>query len=176
MLNKVIQLAVQYTGTAHTVAKNLNKDGIPTTKEEAEHYVRSYWRKFKKVAEFNYRLREVNRQQGYLRNVIGRIIQVPDPNYKDLSNRFIQSSAHDVLVLWVLEIYRLCEEGGINIKPILLDCHDSTSNQVPNSQIDACTEIYRLALKNINDKLGLCVTIKAEVKTFQTLAGLKGAE
>jgi DNA polymerase-1 len=173
---KVIQLAVAYTGTGHTVSKNLTKDGIPTSVPEADRLVQAYWRKFYRVAEFNDRLRELNRAQGYLRNVIGRIIRVPDPEYKDLSNRFIQSSAHDVLVLWVLEIYRLFEEAGIAAKPILLDCHDSTSNQVPKENVEAAKHIYGRALENINQRLGLCVTIKAEIKTFQTLAGLKAQE
>lgn len=171
---KVIQLAVQYTGTGRTVSKNLTKDGIPTTIWEADGYVNAYWRKFRRVAEFNNKLKELNRQQGLLRNVIGRIIRVPYPDYKDLPNRFIQSSAHDVLILWVLEIYRLCGERGIAIKPILLDCHDSTSNQCPAEQAEELKKVYAEALATINTQLGLCVTIRAEIKTFQTLAGLKG--
>lgn len=175
-ISKVIQLAVQYTGTGHTVSKNLSKDGLPTTVEEATGYVRAYWRKFSKVAQFNYRLKELNRKQGHLRNVIGRIIQVPDPEYKDLSNRFIQSSAHDVLVLWVMEIYKLCAERGVTIKPVLLDCHDSTSNQTLVSQVTELENIYKIALNNVDKELGLCVTLKADVKRFNSLAGLKGSE
>lgn len=175
-VSKIIQLAVQYTGTGHTVSKNLTKEGIPTTVEEATNYVRAYWKKFRKVAEFNYRLRELNRKQGYLRNVIGRIIRVPDPEYKDLSNRFIQSSAHDVLVLWVLEIYRLSRENGVAVKPILLDCHDSTSNQCPVGQVSVLKEIYKGALNNICKQLELSVKIKADIKEFKSLAGLKGEE
>lgn len=173
---KVIQLAVAYTGTGHTVSKNLTKDGIPTTVDEANRLVSAYWRKFRKVEEFNNRLRELNRKQGYLRNVIGRIIRVPDPGYKDLSNRFIQSSAHDVLILWVLEIYRISGLDGIELKPILLDCHDSTSNQCKRGTEDRVIEIYRRALDNVNRTLGLSVTVKAEIKTFETLAGLKADE
>lgn len=173
---KVIQLAVQYTGTGHTVAKNLSKDNIPTTVEEANGYVRAFWRKFNKVKAMNEQLFALNRQQGHLRNVIGRIIQVPYPDYKDLPNRFIQSSAHDVLVLWVLEIYRLCAERGIPIKPILLDCHDSTSNQVPEEFLEEGKKAYKDALDTVNKQLDLSVTIKAETKTFKSLAGLKNNE
>jgi DNA polymerase I-like protein with 3'-5' exonuclease and polymerase domains len=173
---KVIQLAVQYTGTGHTVSRNLSKDGIPTTAEEADNYVRAYWKKFERVAQFNRKLFELNRQQGYLRNVIGRIIRVPFPDYKDLPNRFIQSSAHDVLVIWVLEISRLFEERGIKGQPILTDCHDSTSWQIPAERVGEAKAIYQEALDWMNRELGLCVTIRADIKTFQTLAGLKGAE
>jgi len=175
-VSKVIQLAVQYTGTGHTVAKTLNKADIPTTVEQADEYVRAYWRKFRKVEMFNYRLRELYRKQGFLRNVTGRIIRVPDPDYKDLSNRYIQSSAHDVLQLWVLEIYKLCKERHIPIKPILLDCHDSTSNQTLHAYVKALQLTYSDALANINYMLSLDVTIGAEIKTFSTLAGLKNDE
>src|SRR5271166_875546 len=173
---KVIQLAVQYTGTEFTVSKNLTRQGFPTTLDEARTYVKRYWQKFRKVQRFNDRLRELNRNEGYLRNVIGRIIQVHDPEYKDLGNRFIQSSAHDVLILWVTKIYKKCAERGIGIKPVLLDCHDSTSNQVPSDQVHRLKEIYEEALEEVNQDLQLSVKIKAETKTFQTLAGLKGDE
>lgn len=173
---KFIQLAVQYTGTGHTVSKNLSKEGIPTTVWEANRYVNAYWTKFAAVANWEAKLRELNRREGLLRNAVGRIIRVPDPNYKDLSNRFIQSSAHDVLVLWVLRIYRLCSERGIDIKPVLLDCHDSTSNQVPVEQEGALRETYVDALAQVNAELGLAVTIKMEMKRFTSLAGLKGEE
>lgn len=173
---KVIQLAVQYTGTKHTVSKNLTKEGIPTTVEQADEYVKAYWRKFDAVRKFNYQLREVNRNNGHLRNIIGRIIRVPDPEYKDLPNRFVQSSAHDILILWVLSIYGRCAEEGIKIKPILLDCHDSTSNQVPKAQGERLRQIYASTLDALNRELGLCVRIRAESKFFTTLAGLKNEE
>ena len=173
---KVIQLAVAYTGTGHTVSKNLTKDGIPTTVDEGERLVQAYWRKFRRVAEFNNRLRELNRSQGYLRNVIGRIIRVPNPEYKDIPNRFIQSSAHDVLCLWVLEIYKRAKEEGLEIKPILLDCHDSTSNSIAKNRENDLKRIYKEALDWVNRELNLCVTVKAEIKTFSTLAGLKAQE
>jgi DNA polymerase I-like protein with 3'-5' exonuclease and polymerase domains len=173
---KVIQLAVQYTGTGHTVSKSLTKTGIPTTVWEANNYVRAYWRKFEAVFRLNDKLQKINRKQGYLRNVIGRIIRVPHPDYKDLPNRFIQSSAHDVLILWALEIYKICTVKGVEVRPILLDCHDSTSNQFRATEATTGANIYKEALENINKQLDLCVTIKADIKQFKTLAGLKGEE
>lgn len=173
---KIIQLAVQYTGTGHTVCKSLSKDGHATSLYEAEHYVRQYWRKFRKVAEFNARLQEVNRYEGQLRNTIGRIIRVPNVDYKDLPNRFIQSSAHDVLILWVTKIYEMCKKENIEIRPMLIDCHDSTSNQVEGKHAERVKEIYQEALNDINKELNLSVTLRAEIKMFQTFAGLKGEE
>lgn len=173
---KVIQLAVQYTGTGTTVSRNLTKAGIQTSVETATNYVRAYWRKFKKVAQWEYQLREVNRQEGHLRNVIGRIIRVPDPEYKDLMNRFIQSSAHDCLIRWVLTIDKLAKERHIDMRPVLIDCHDSTSWCVKESQKAQAREVFDDALALLNKELGLSVIIKAETKYFKTLAGLKAEE
>lgn len=173
---KIIQLAVQYTGTERTVYKNLLKAGVPVTQAQARRYVNAYWRKFRQVDLFNQKLHRVYAKQHYLTNVIGRIIRVPEVGYKDLPNRFIQSSAHDVLILWVLKIYELCREQGIDIKPILLDCHDSTSNQCPVEQVPALKQVYKDALEFVGNELMLCVRLKADVKTFKTLAGLKGEE
>jgi DNA polymerase I-like protein with 3'-5' exonuclease and polymerase domains len=173
---KVIQLAVQYTGTKFTVAKNLNRAGFPVTIEEADVLVQAYHRKFKAVGAWEQQLRQRYREDGLLRNVTGRIIRVPNAEYKDLPNRFIQSSAHDILRLWVLEIYRLCQEAGIELRPILIDCHDSTSNACETENVTAVEAIYDQALANVNRTLGLCVTIRAERKRFQTMAGLKGEE
>lgn len=173
---KVIQLAVQYTGTKYTVAKNLSKEGFPTTEDIADRYVRAYWRKFKKVEEMNQRLRHINRQEGHLRNVIGRIIQVPDPEYKDLPNRFIQSGAHDILVLWVSKINAKLKELGLAAQPVLLDCHDSTSWQCPKENVEDLEKVFKQSLDELNKELELSVTIRAEMKRFSTLAGLKGNE
>jgi DNA polymerase I-like protein with 3'-5' exonuclease and polymerase domains len=173
---KIIQLAVSYNGTGFTVAKNLSAAGIHTTPEEANVLVRQYWRKFRKVAETQYQLRELYRKQGYLVNACGRIIRVPNPEYKDLFNRFIQSGGHDVLVNWVLHIYTICNNRGLQIRPILLDCHDSTSNQCPRDRSDELKEIYKEALQKVNDELELSVPIKMEMKEFHTLAGLKAEE
>lgn len=173
---KIVQLAVQYTGTGHTVAKQLNKAGMPTTVSAASEHVSNYWVKYRRVAEFNAKLFTLNRRQGYLRNAVGRIIRVPDPEYKDLPNRFVQSSAHDVLVWWVQRIYQLCEERGITVKPVLLDCHDSTTAQCPSDQVEQLEQAYRDALAQVNEELGLSVPAKAELKRWHTLAGLKGEE
>lgn len=170
---KVIQLAVQYTGTGTTVSRNLTKAGVQTSVETATNYVRAYWRKFRRIAQWDYQLREVNRREGHLRNVIGRIIRVPDPEYKDLMNRFVQSSAHDCLIKWVLTIDKLAKERHIDMRPMLVDCHDSTSWCVREDQKALAREVFDDALALLNKELQLSVTIKAETKYFRTFAGLK---
>jgi DNA polymerase I-like protein with 3'-5' exonuclease and polymerase domains len=173
---KIIHLAVSYTGTKTTVHRNLLKEGIELSIWDADRLVQAYWRTFAKVKTFEKRLRELNRKQGLLRAVDGRIIRVPDPDYKDLFNRFIQAGAHGVLILWVMEIHRLSKEWGIEMRPILLDVHDSTSWAVEEANKDAGMQIFKTALDNVNKALNLSVAIQRDAKFFHSLAGLKSDE
>lgn len=189
---KVIQLAVQYTGTKYTIQKNLSHAGFDMSLAEADDLVKAYWKHFHKVAVMNEALFRTFSKKGYLRNVVGRIIRVPTTvkivrkdgtlwdkpldRFKDLPNRFIQSSAHDILSFWVLEIAQMIKERGITAKPILIDCHDSTSWQCPKSEISALEAVFRDALTKVNEEVNMTVPVKIEMKRFNTLAGLKGEE
>lgn len=189
---KVIQLAVQYTGTKYTVSKNLTYGGLPTSLDEAGRLVEAYWKHFHRVAVMNEALFLKFAKQGYLRNAVGRVIRVPThidikkrdgtiwhkelPRYKDLPNRFIQSSAHDLLSFWVLVIARKVREEGLKAKPMLIDCHDSTSWQCPREETPRLQEIFREALTELNETVKMTVPVKIEMKTFNTMAGLKGDE
>jgi DNA polymerase I-like protein with 3'-5' exonuclease and polymerase domains len=173
-VSKIVQLAVQYTGTEYTVSLNLTQAGFPTTLERAAEMVASYWRHFAKVAEMNVRLARLHERKGYLRNAVGRVVRKSRSDDKDLPNLFFQSSAHDFLSLWVLRIYELCVERGIEVRPVLVDCHDSSSNCCPDGQVEGLKQAYLDALADVNSRLGLSVPVRCEIKTFRTLAGLKG--
>ena len=188
---KIIQLAVQYTGTKYTVSKNLTYAGFPTSLVEADALVKAYWIHFRKIAIMNEALFIRFEKQGYLRNAVGRIIRVPShvkikkkdgsiwekpTRYKDLPNRFIQSGAHDLLSFWVLTIAKYVVERGIQAKPVILDCHDSTSWQAPRKDIEALEQVFREALTELNETIKMSVPIKIEMKRFVTLAGLKGED
>ncbi len=173
---KIIQLAVQYTGTWRTVQRNLNLEGFPTTPVEASELVQAYWKHFYRVASMNEALFLKNIRDGYLRNVVGRIIRVPYPRYKDLPNRFIQSSAHDLLSFWVIIINRMVREKGLRAKTVIIDCHDSTSWQAPKEEVQELETCFKEALTELNGLVRMSVPIKADFKRFITLAGLKGQE
>ena len=189
---KVIQLAVQYTGTKYTVSKNLTFAGLPTSLDEAGRLVDAYWKHFRRVAIMNEALFIKFGKQGYLRNAVGRVVRVPThidivkrdgtiwhkelPRYKDLPNRFIQSSAHDLLSFWVLIIARKVKEQGLKAKPVIIDCHDSTSWQAPKEEVAALETIFKEALTELNESVKMSVPVKMEMKRFTTLAGLKGDE
>jgi DNA polymerase I-like protein with 3'-5' exonuclease and polymerase domains len=171
---KIIQLAVQYTGTKYTISKNLTQAGYPTTLAEADALVNAYWVHFHKVKLMNEALTRKHDSQGYLRNVVGRVIRAPYKKFKDTPNRFIQSSAHDLLSFWVLIIARMVKERGIVAKSMIVDCHDSTSWQAPKEHVAALEQVFKDALTELNELVRMTVPIKIEMKRFSSLAGLKG--
>lgn len=170
---KTIHLAISYTGTHVTIAKNLTKQGHPTDKIRAMQLVSRYWKKFAKVKEFNQKLLAVYRAQGHVRNLVGRIIQVPDIYEKDLMNRLVQSSAHDVLRLWVTEIVKEFDARGVEWKHWLPDLHDSTTFMVRKGQETRAEACYMAALETVRGLVNLSVPLKCELKFIHTLAGVK---
>jgi DNA polymerase I-like protein with 3'-5' exonuclease and polymerase domains len=172
-LCKILHLAVGYTGTAYTVAKNMRKKGHQITDAQTKQLVNRYWAKFEKIADFDFKLRKIYSRQGHVRNLFGRILQVPENYRKDTMNRFIQSGGHDVLVEWVMGINARRLPG---MYPILPDIHDSTSWAVNEGDFEKAKAIYEDSLREINSRLNLPVTIRAEIKPFRTFAGLKGNE
>lgn len=173
---KIIHLAVSYTGTHVTIAKNLSKAGYLTTKGKAMDLVSRYWRKFSRVKAFNSRVQEIYQDKGQVRNLVGRIIKVPDIYLKDTMNRLVQSSAHDILRLWVMKIIELFNERQVDWKYSLIDIHDSTTFMIKIGQEEIARQCYLDALKLIEEQVQMNVPIKCELKFIRTLAGLKGDE
>lgn len=172
---KVIHLAVSYTATFRGVHYQLRKHGYDISEQEAMRLVNRYWETFALVKQFENRLKALHKRDGHLRNILGRIIQVPNKKSKDTMNRFIQSGGHDILALWVREIAKSASnipEAGM--KPLLPDIHDFTGWVVRKEYADVARKVYSDTLGDINRRLALPVQIRAETKLFSTLAGLKG--
>jgi DNA polymerase-1 len=173
---KIIHLAVSYTGTHITVAKNLSKAGFLTERGAAMQLVSRYWKKFSKVEAFNHRLLAVYRSRGYIRNLVGRVCQVPHIYEKDLMNRLVQSSAHDILRLWVTEILKEFKRCSVEWRHWLPDLHDSTTFMIREGQEETAKKCYLKALDTVKEQVGMSVPIKCELKFNRTLAGIKGNE
>lgn len=173
---KTIQLAVQYTGTEYTVSLNLTQKGFPTTLEQGAVLVHNYKKHYASVEVMNQKLARLHARKGYLRNAIGRVVRKSRSEDKDLPNLFFQSSGHDILTLFILKLYEICQERGIKIKPVIIDLHDATANMCPIEQKEMLRQAYLDALAFVNIQIKLSVPIKAEMKEFFTLAGLKGKD
>ena len=170
---KLVHLASQYGAGGPKIALILTQNGFPTDEIEGRRLHRLYWSKFKKVKEMEAGLYELNRQDGQVTNLFGRILRLPDMWCKDLLNRFIQSTGHDALIEWVFEVDRLRKERGVDMIPFILDWHDATYWHTPIEQEAAASAILSDALTAVNTRFALPYPLKAAVKIFKTLAEIK---
>lgn len=177
-LCKIVHLAIGYTGTESTIFKNVRKAGYKEfTRQDARRVVSRYWQLFGKVQDLEFKLKKLHRRAGFIRNPLGRILQIPEKFEKDTLNRFIQSGGHDVLVAWVTEINKRAKaRPELQMRPVLPDIHDSTSWKLREGFYEEGVRIFEDALGDLNSRLGLPVTLRAECKPYRTLAGLKGDE
>ena len=173
---KIVQLAVGYTGTKYTVSENLTKAGFPTSLYQAGVFVNRYWSKYVAVKQFEERLQSLYDKQGYIRSVAGAYIWVPDKYRKDLMNRFVQRSGHEILVSFIKELYALVDARGLSLRPVLPDIHDSHSAKCLAGEVAACEQAFHDALASINAQLSFPVTLGMELKQFNTFYGLKNVE
>lgn len=171
---KTVHLSSQYGAGARKIAETLTKSGISTSYAEGKRLHALYWDKFKKVKEFEQALYSIYREDGKLINPFGRVVRIPDFWCKDLLNRFIQSTAHDALMHWVLEIDRLRKERDCSMIPIVADVHDATAWEIQDARdYDRAEGILRDGLANINKWLNLPFPIRAEYRKFYSLAEWK---
>lgn len=170
---KIVHLAVQYTGTKHTVAKNLTHAGFPTSVDKADDILYRYWNRFSKVAALSSQLRGLVERRGYITGLFGRKLYVPQKVSKDALNRFGQHGGHAILREIVLEIDKHKIDG---MRPLLPDLHDATSWIGPEQHAAGIRRIFADAIGRVNHLLGLPVTVAGEIKQFRTFYGLKNRE
>lgn len=171
---KIIQLAVGYTGTKHTVAKNLTQAGFPTSIEKADMMVWRYWQRFEKVAALAGKLTALAKTRGYINGLFGRRLYIPHSQTKDALNRFGQHGGHAILRDIVFRI--AAEAPSIGMNPLLPDVHDSTSWEVPEERYADSIRIFNAAIESTNRNLGLPVAVRGEIKQFHSFYGLKNKE
>lgn len=97
---------------------------------------------------------------GWIINGRGRPLAVDFSKKKDLVNRLVQSTGHDVLmrILWHVNNYR--KEHKIEMRPYVVDFHDETIWVCQDHEIARAKEAINYAFDRTNDELNWTVTIR----------------
>jgi hypothetical protein len=90
---------------------------------------------------------------------------------KDILNRWVQSSGHDMLTffLYLLEP-KMRRVGGI---PYLVDEHDATIWSVPTANAEIAAQYLQETYTELNKELGAPVKFTGDVKIANNLAQIK---
>ena len=111
---------------------------------------------------------------GWVENGYGRPICIDDKYLKDILNRVVQSTGHDILQLYSRIAAHLLTEAKLNWTPIVMDWHDESIIEVPDEQIEIAKRIMEVdAYRELNKVLGGTCPLKGSAAVAKTLAGIK---
>lgn len=117
---------------------------------------------------------EWRRNGGYVENALGRIICVDEKYQKDLLNRVVQSSGHDILMMYVQIVIRRLNEAKLTWNPIVMDFHDESIIEVPDDEVEIAKKIMEKdSYAELNERLGGTCPLKGSAAVSKTLAGIK---
>lgn len=112
--------------------------------------------------------------KGWVENGYGRPICVDEKYVKDILNRVVQSTGHDILQLYARITARMLDEAGLHWRPVVMDWHDESIIEVPDDQVEAAKQIMEVdAYRELNAILGGTCPLKGSAAVAKTLAGIK---
>jgi hypothetical protein len=178
MVGNFIAHNCQYGAGAGKVQATLENDGIFLSEYEVREIWDTYWRTFDGLKAFGKSLeREWVRNGGYILNGTGRPMCVPEDYKKDLLNRFIQSTGHDLLTQYILIYTHELTVRGIPWRPLILDFHDASCVEVPIEYADQTVEVFNWGVTELNRQLGWdSVKLRGTPDIGTTLADVKSPE
>lgn len=170
---KLEHLSWQYGAGPRKQHEMLQEKGYSITLREVEQMSREKRQLYRGVAAFQDYLQDMWRVNGWVPNVTGRPICVHYQLVKDLTNRVIQSSAHDVLQMFHYHIDRLRTERNLDWKSWVIDFHDEAIVECPADQAEAVAQSFVDALAAVNAELDMGVQVKGAPEIADNLADIK---
>lgn len=112
----------------------------------------------------------IDGRPGYILNGRNRPLAVAPEKVKDLVNRFVQSTGHDVMLQLLVYIERMRRDELPEMRPYHVDLHDATIWAVPEEEVAHAQDIYTRAYKQLNETLDWTVKISGDIEVGDTLA------
>jgi hypothetical protein len=120
--------------------------------------------------------REWRARGGWVLSGLGHPVCVDGDKTKDLCNRVIQKTGHDIHTIYFVRLARALRLAGIECRGIVWDFHDQFIIQVPR---DRAGEVLALAVKGVADlnaDLGTTVRLKLEPRIVSGMSEAKMEE
>lgn len=171
---KVVTLASSYGAGAAKIRETLTLQGVDISFDEAKKIHSDYWELYSGIKQYEQYLKdEYNKRDGWIYNGLGRPICV-DGNYlKDIVNRVVQSTGHDIHILWVNIFKELCDKKGLEVHGIVWDFHDQSIVECPIDQASEVNLTFLEAYDKLNERLGGLIPLKGDPKIVNNLAEAK---
>ena len=118
-------------------------------------WVKQHWDDYNKRYEF------IDGRPGWIYNGRGRPLGIAPQKIKDIGNRFIQTTGHDVLLQYLAYVNQMRIP---EMRPYHVDNHDATIWQVREDRADAGKQVLEEAYVRLNDTLQWTVKISGAVE------------
>ena len=165
---KTVNFGVIYGISAHGLAVR-----IGTPRKEAEQFIDAYFARYPSVLDYQSRLLDAARRDGYVPTILGRRRQFDatalgkrgngyqnrTTGEREAINMEIQGSAADLMKLAMLEVYRRLQASKSEAK-MLLSVHDELVFECPPAEVGPLAELTRAAMVGA---MALTVPLKVDV-------------
>jgi hypothetical protein len=172
---KLLILSDNYGSGVKKKQKILSLNGIDMSLDEVQDMHDSLMAAKEGVLNYVDWLRDEWRANGgWIENGYGRPICIDDKYLKDILNRQVQSTGHDLLQLYARIAAQLLNEAKLSWTPIVMDWHDESIIEVPDEQVEVAKRIMEVdAYRELNRILGGTCPLKGSAAVAKTLAGIK---
>ena len=173
-ISKTVCLASNYGASAPKIHEVLKLGGIDISLKKVRDIHAEYWRLYRGVKRFEEMLQDMwLRNGGWIPTALGRPIAIADSLIRDALNRMIQTSAHDILQLFIWNIDRLRQERELPWHPWLIDLHDECIVEVEEQYAEEVAQSFRDAMVAVNAELEMGIQLKGDPQIAHTLADIK---
>lgn len=179
----IIKTAVylmQYFGGVNRLNSSLEEDDIFLPFDLVQQIYNTYWGTFPGLREFQNKLiYEWKQNGGYILNGFGRpmaLVETGRGETKDLSSRFYQSTALELLVKYSNLVCKTLDSAGVEWYPSILNFYDAITVEVREEDAEQTTSIFSANLIELNNKVGGDLQIRGTPVVGKTLADVKDPE
>jgi len=159
--SKIVKLASTYGAYPRMIQGRLAAAGFPVSFEQAEAIWTAYWELFAGISEFKESLYvEWRNNGGWFYNGTGRPVGLDERKTKDFVNQYCQSTAHDLLVIYMWHINRLRKERKVPMWAWIPDWHDESMFECPTGAKEEAKQVLIDALVCLNEEAGGVIEIK----------------
>lgn len=171
---KTVNFGVVYGISPHGLAERLE-----ISRDEASKFIDAYFARYPRVQEYQQRLLDDCRRDGYVPTVLGRRRYIegirPVSSYhqrnqpeREAINMQVQGSAADLIKLAMLNIHHRIKEASLQSR-MLLQIHDELVFEMPEDEERTLKQLVQKEMIGpIEKKLGLTVPLKVDMNQGPT--------
>lgn len=173
-ISKVVTLGSSYGMGPGKLAMTLCLQGIECTEAMARDIHSAYWKLYKGVKDYErYLLDQYRQRGGWVYNGIGRPIGIFEELTKDIVNRVVQSTGHDLHMFWTDILNSLFEMQKLEVHGIVWDFHDQSIVEVPEEQAEEVKSLFSTAYDILNERFKPIIPLSGDAQIVTNLAEAK---